>query len=96
MKAAILYIATGKYTVFWKEFYESFEKNFLPQTKKTYFLFTDAKALPFSDRENVCIIPQKNLGGRTIPYSGFLCLPEKRNGGRIMHIPFLSTPIFCV
>lgn len=80
MKAAILYIATGKYTVFWKEFYESFEKNFLPQTKKTYFLFTDAKALPFSDRENVCIIPQKNLGwpDNTLQRFSLFAREEKR------------------
>ena len=62
MKTAILYICTGKYTVFWKEFYESFEKNFLPKTEKTYFVFTDDKKLAYADKENVCIIPQKNLG----------------------------------
>lgn len=62
MKVAILYISTGKYTVFWKEFYESFEKNFLPSTDKTYFVYTDSHNLSYTDRENVCIIPQRNLG----------------------------------
>ncbi|MBQ9135759.1 MAG: glycosyl transferase family 6 [Lachnospiraceae bacterium] len=62
MRVAILYIATGKYTVFWKEFYESFEKNFLPKTEKSYFVFTDDKKLIYADRTNVCVIPQKNLG----------------------------------
>lgn len=80
MKAAILYIATGKYTVFWKEFYESFEKNFLPELRKTYFVFTDAKNLPFSDRENVCIIPQKNLGwpDNTLQRFSLFCREEAR------------------
>lgn len=62
MRAAILYICTGKYSVFWKEFYESFEKNFLPNTEKTYFVYTDDTRLAYKDRQNVCIIPQKNLG----------------------------------
>lgn len=62
MRVAILYISTGKYTVFWKEFYESFEKNFLPSTEKTYFVFTDSHSLPYSENDNVCIIHQKNLG----------------------------------
>lgn len=80
MKIAILYIATGKYTVFWKEFYESFEKNFLPELAKTYFLFTDAKEMPFSDRENVCIIQQKNLGwpGNTLQRFSLFCREEAR------------------
>ena len=30
----MLYICTGKYTVFWPEFYETFSRNFLPGCKK--------------------------------------------------------------
>ena len=80
MKVAILYIATGKYTVFWKEFYESFEQNFLPEIRKTYFLFTDAKSLPFSVQENVCMIPQKNLGwpDNTLQRFSLFCREEAR------------------
>ena len=40
-KIAILYIATNKYTIFWNNFYQTAEKNFLPKHQKTYFLFTD-------------------------------------------------------
>lgn len=36
----MLYICTGKYTVFWPEFYETFSRNFLPGCKKEYFIFT--------------------------------------------------------
>lgn len=42
---AILYIATGKYTCLWERFYKETEKYFLPDCKKTYFLFTDQKNL---------------------------------------------------
>lgn len=50
-KAAILYICTGKYTVFWKEFYLSYEKYFLPDTEKHYYVFCDGQAL-YGEAEN--------------------------------------------
>lgn len=56
----ILYIATGPYIVFWKDFYESFEKFFLPDLEKKYFIFTDAKHFPYSDSDNVYKIYQKS------------------------------------
>lgn len=37
----ILYICTGNYSLFWKGFHESFEKNFLPDTTKNYYILTD-------------------------------------------------------
>lgn len=80
MKVAILYICTGKYTVFWKEFYESFEQNFLPASAKTYFVFTDDAKLPYAKKENVCIIPQKNLGwpGNTLQRFSLFVREENR------------------
>ena len=60
-KIAILYVCTGKYTIFWKDFYESFEKNFLPKSSKDYFVFTDGD-IEFSNRKNVHKIYQKKLG----------------------------------
>ncbi len=56
---AMLYIATGRYIVFFDEYYKSMEKNFLPEDNKTYFVWTD------SDRkfpQNVIKIPTENLG----------------------------------
>lgn len=44
-KIAILYVCTGEYTVFWKEFYLSFERFFLPNTEKHYFVFGDNQML---------------------------------------------------
>lgn len=45
MKIAILYICTGYYDIFWKDFYLSFEQYFIPQSEKHYFVFTDANSL---------------------------------------------------
>lgn len=59
---AILYICTGKYDVFWKDFYLSYEQFFLNNCKKDYYVFTDAKKLDFEENENVHKIFQKSLG----------------------------------
>jgi len=40
---AIIFIGTGKYINFFHNYYEKCEKYFLPNTKKTYFCFTDAE-----------------------------------------------------
>ena len=53
MKIAILYICTGKYDVFWKDFYESSEKFFLPNEEKHYFVFTDASHVHAEDNNRV-------------------------------------------
>ena len=44
-KVAILYICTGKYDVFWREFFDSYEDKFLLNSYKEYFVFTDAVTL---------------------------------------------------
>ncbi len=49
-KVAVLYIATGKYTVFWPEFYESAEKYLLKDCEVHYFVFTDADDLTGAQR----------------------------------------------
>lgn len=59
---AILYICTGKYSVLWKEFYESFEKNFLQNCKKEYFVFTDANSIEYeTENHNIHRINQQPL-----------------------------------
>lgn len=55
----ILTICTGKYTVFFKDFYESCEKFFLPGYNKRYFVFTDGELL---ESENIVKIHQNKLG----------------------------------
>jgi hypothetical protein len=60
MKIAILYICTGKYSIFWEGFFKSAEKYFLPNHQKNYFVFTDQTISPICS--NVHIIEQEKLG----------------------------------
>lgn len=63
-KIAILYIATGRYTIFWKAFYKSCEKYFLPDCEKYYFVFTDPEKPLYHEKENNKIVKtfQQKLG----------------------------------
>lgn len=61
---AILYIATGRYTVFWDYFYQSAEKYLLPDCEKHYFLFTDSDLLIDSinsKQSNITAVKQEAL-----------------------------------
>lgn len=60
MKIAILYICTGNYKFFWKDFYESVNKHFFNQNEKHYFVFTDAKDLNYDN--DVTIIEKQCKG----------------------------------
>lgn len=62
MRIAILYICTGKYDIFWKDFYSGSEKYFLTDTQKHYFVFTDAEKIFNEENKNIHKIYQKNLG----------------------------------
>ena len=53
MKIAVLYICTGKYSVFWKTFYQSAQQYFLPEYEKYYFVFTDN--LQIRDTDNIYV-----------------------------------------
>ncbi len=68
-KVAILYMATGKYIAFWDDFYQAMEKYFLPNHKKTYFLFTDHDDLKVP--ENVIKIHQDQLPWPYITFKRF-------------------------
>jgi hypothetical protein len=57
---AILYICTGNYSIFFKDFYKSVETNFLPNYKKHYFVFTDKKF--YFKKSNIEYIYQKKIG----------------------------------
>lgn len=56
-KIAILYICTGKYSIFWEKFYTSCEQYFYPDAEKTYFVFTDDEELIKQFRDNTRIHP---------------------------------------
>ena len=60
--AAILYIGIGDYICFWRGFYATAERFFLPETRKEYYVFTDQKNFFAEDNARVHIIEQKNQG----------------------------------
>lgn len=60
LNIGILFICTGKYNYFFKGFYESCERYYLPEHNKTYFVYTDDEEL--SDALNVRIIKKECLG----------------------------------
>ena len=62
MRIAILYICTGRYNIFWKDFYRSCEKYFINNAVKTYYVFTDAETVYNEDDNSVKKIYQENLG----------------------------------
>lgn len=75
---AILYICTGQYTVFWEEFYKSFQEQFLPNCKKEYFVFTDKDNL--CEEENVNLIHIEHLDwpyNTLLRFEYFLRVKEK-------------------
>lgn len=61
MKIAILYICTGRYNQFFKDFYKSSEKYFLTNTEKEYFVWTDDENLA-KGCDNVKIIEKQCAG----------------------------------
>jgi FkbM family methyltransferase len=61
MRIAILYICTGRYTIFWDDFFISCEKYFLPGHEKRYFVFTDG-CIAHESHERVMRIEQPRLG----------------------------------
>lgn len=96
-KIAVLYICTGKYTVFWKDFYESFEKKFISDFDKEYFVFTDCKDLYDSENVRVHIIEQENLGwpGNTLfRFKMFLSQQEKLR--EFEYVFFMNANVLCV
>ena len=69
MEIAILYICTGEYKIFWKDFYASAERYLLTSLQKHYFVFTDAEASQIEGADinpNIHVIPQEALSW---PYS---------------------------
>lgn len=61
-RVAILYICTGEYVVFWKKFYRSMKRHFLPGAETHFYVFTDAKTIFNEQDEKVHRIYQKQLG----------------------------------
>lgn len=62
VKVAILYICTGKYDIFWKDFFKTSESYFLPDCEKQYFVFTDATSISYQNNPRIHKIYQQKLG----------------------------------
>ena len=62
-KVAILYIALGRYVVFWKDFFESCEEKLL-SCNKHYFIWSDCppEQLEYGNRPNVSLIHTEKRG----------------------------------
>lgn len=61
MKIAILYICTGKYDIFWPDFYNTCETFFLREHEKHFFVFTDSTAIKEATNR-IHLVEQKKLG----------------------------------
>lgn len=75
MKVAVLSINIGNYIRYWKDFYLSAMKNFLPEADKHFFVFTDKDAIDYQDSPNVTLIKQEDLGwpGNTLMRYSMFC-----------------------
>jgi hypothetical protein len=60
MNIGLLIICTGKYSIFFNSLYESCEKHFLKNHKKTYYVFTDDESI--ESKSNIIKINQNRLG----------------------------------
>lgn len=53
----MLYLCTGPYSLFWEDYYKSFEEKFLPDIEKYYYVFTDdVKSIDTFDSDKVSVI----------------------------------------
>ena len=57
----ILYICTGPYALFWDDFYKSFEKNFINDYEKRYYVFTDSDEIVTSGEKHIYVYKIGNL-----------------------------------
>jgi hypothetical protein len=77
---AILYVSTGKYKTFWKDFFLSSEKYFFNNStyQKKYFVFTDAKEIDFEEKDCVYRLYQEQLSWPYITLDRFKIFQKVR------------------
>jgi hypothetical protein len=75
MKVAIAFIGTSKYLNFFPQYYEKIHKNFLPNTEKTFLVFTDGEG---NFPEDVKVYPQEHLDWPYITLTRFEILNKAR------------------
>ena len=93
-RIAIFYICTGKYDIFWNDFFASSENHFCRGHQKHYFVFTDSTAI--TPGENVTVIYQDNLGWPMIACYRYRILlrMEKELGGFDLMAFFNANALF--
>jgi len=75
MKVAIAFIGTSKYLNFLPQYYEKIHENFLPNTEKTFLVFTDGDG---DFPEDVKVYPQEHLEWPYITLTRFEILNKAR------------------
>lgn len=75
MKVAISFIGTSKYLNFLPQYYEKIHENFLPNTEKTFLVFTDGEG---DFPEDVKVYSQKHLEWPYITLTRFEILNKAR------------------
>ncbi|MBP3803798.1 MAG: glycosyl transferase family 6 [Oribacterium sp.] len=92
----VLYICTGPYALFWKDFYDSFEEKFLPNTEKRYFVFTDSDEISSSEGKRIKVVRIDNQPWPLITllrFGTFLKIEEDLN--KCDYIMFSNANIVC-
>jgi hypothetical protein len=75
MKVAIAFIGTSKYLNFLPKYYENIHNNFLPNTEKTFLVFTDGEG---NFPEDVKVYPQEHLDWPYITLTRFEIINKAR------------------
>ena len=62
MKIGILYIGIGRYACFWPDFYNSCQKNLVPEADKYYYVFTDTDKNHIEPSDHIMVFHQDDMG----------------------------------
>ena len=76
-KIGIFYICTAPYVAFWEDFYKTSEENFLPETEKHYFIFTDSSTIKSTKKKHVYQIQNMPWPLITLLRFNYFCSVEK-------------------
>lgn len=97
-KVAILYICTEKYVIFWKDFFISYEKYFLPDSEKHYYVYTDSdKIYAENECDRIHKIYQKSLGWPDNTLMRFhIFLGQEKELEQFDYLFFMNANCMCV
>lgn len=94
MKVAIIFIGTSKYLNFLPQYYQNIVENFLPNSEKTFLVFTDGEG---DFPENVKVFPQEHLDWPYITLTRFEIINKaKEEIGKYDWLVFLDADTLVV